>query len=61
MKKYMQPTTDIIVMETVNSIAAGSLTGRVEEGQDLGDAPTTNATSGNYSRRNSIWDDDSDF
>ena len=60
---YQQPTTDIMVLETINMIAGsnGKL-GTDEPGDiNLGGAAETNNTYGGLSRRNSIWDDDSDF
>ncbi len=55
MKTYQKPTTDITVLETINMIAASQLKDIVDNGQDLGDAPTTEQTSGNLSRLRIVW------
>jgi hypothetical protein len=61
-KTYQQPTANFLGMMT-SEMMVSSLT--MKDGapyQDLGDAPTTTETSGNLSRRRSVWDDgDSGF
>ena len=54
--KYQIPTIEYLLADS-ESLLASSLTGIVENGQDLSDAPTTDATSGNLSRFN-VWDDE---
>ena len=58
---YQQPTTDIMVLETIKMIAAsnGALLGTTEPGViDLNSAEDTDATNGNLARRRSVWDDE---
>ena len=52
---YQSPKTDIISISLQHMIALSNL----EQGQDLGDAPETDATEGNLSRRRrrSVWDE----
>jgi hypothetical protein len=60
MKKiYENPTTDIISMSVSELMAASLGNGDNPNNIDLGQAGTTNATSGNLSRR-SVWDDEVD-
>ena len=54
--KYQSPKIESLFTSLEYMIALGS----PEQGQDLGDAPTTSATEGNLSRRNSVWDDGGD-
>ena len=54
--KYQVPTIEWLNAESESTFAA-SLTGVVEEGQDLNDAPTTNETEGNLSRF-IAWDEE---
>jgi|GEM_PF-2933876 len=57
-KTYQQPTTLVAVIEMQQIIAASPL-GPVEEGHNQNEVPTTDATSGNLSRRRrSVWDDE---
>jgi len=53
---YQQPTTDIYLVATTQMIAASDLI--KNNSQNLGEAPTTDATSGNLSRRRSLWDEE---
>lgn len=59
---YQKPVTDIIILSSHANILTGSggLLGDGEEPNDLDlDNPaTTDATSGNLSRRKSVWDDE---
>lgn len=52
---YQSPKTDIISISLQYMIALSNL----EQGQDLGDAPETDETEGNLSRRHrrSVWDE----
>ena len=56
---YMTPTTSFVDTE-VEAIMATSIQQRGDGNleQDLGNAGTTDATSGNLSRRRSQWDDE---
>ena len=55
MKTYIKPVTELIKV-SVQSIMIGS---KVENGQNLNDAPETTETSGNLSRRNyDVWEDE---
>ena len=54
MKKYIIPATQVVNI-TVGTIIAGS---PVEKGFDPTDTETTDATSGNLSRRRNVWDDE---
>ena len=61
---YQHPTTDIVSVSTEQMIASSNNYGEPEKGQDLSNAEETNATSGNLSRRRSVWDEegeDEDF
>jgi len=56
MKKiYQSPETLLMTIATQQMIAASELI--KDNQQDLNEAPTTNETSGNLSRR-SVWDDE---
>ena len=59
MKKiYQNPKTDIVTISVAQMIATSSNNyGQPEQGQDLNTVETTEATSGNLSRR-SVWDDE---
>ena len=61
MKTYQKPTTDITVLETINMIAASNNYDEPEKGQDLGNVGETTETSGNLSRRRSVWDDEDEL
>ena len=61
MKTYQKPTTDITVLETINMIAASNNYNEPEKGQDLGNVGETTETSGNLSRRRSVWDDEDEL
>lgn len=53
---YQKPAIKAIVMKsTLLNVISQDI---VENGQDLGNAPTTDETSGNLSKRNSLWSDD---
>lgn len=57
---YQKPETEMIVV-AAQQLMAGSL-GNPEDGFNIDGAPeTTSETSGNLSRRHSIWDDEEDF
>jgi len=51
---YEKPTTSVVVIATVQMIAASG----VEDGFNKDEAPETGESSGNLSRRRSVWDDD---
>jgi len=59
---YQKPVTDIITLSSHANIltGSGSLLGDGEKPNDLDldNAATTDATSGNLSRRKSVWDDE---
>jgi len=58
-KTYKNPKTDIVTISVAKMIAASaSLPEKVEDGQNLEEAPETDATSGNLSRRHDIWADE---
>ena len=61
MKTYQKPITDITVLETINMIAASNNYNEPEKGQDLGNVGETTETSGNLSRRRSVWDDEDEL
>ena len=61
MKTYQKPTTDITMLETINMIAASNNYNEPEKGQDLGNVGETTETSGNLSRRRSVWDDEDEL
>ena len=61
MKTYQKPITDITVLETINMIAASNNYDEPEKGQDLGNVGETTETSGNLSRRRSVWDDEDEL
>lgn len=52
MKIYQKPSTELVNVMTVQMIAAS-----VEKGFNLNDVEETTETSGNLSRRRSVWDD----
>ncbi|MBQ7510248.1 MAG: hypothetical protein IJT53_05020 [Prevotella sp.] len=57
-KTYQNPKTDIVTISVAQMIATSSNNyGQPEQGQDLNTVETTEATSGNLSRR-SVWDDE---
>ena len=53
MKTYQKPEVDILDIMTEEMIAVSPIT---EQGGNLNDAPTTNATSGNLSRQKDLWE-----
>lgn len=59
---YQKPVTDIIILSPHANMLEGSggLLGTNENPNDLdlGNAAETDATSGNLSRRKSVWDDE---
>ena len=55
--KYQNPVMEYLFAETGNLLEGSQLQDIVTNGQDLGGAPTTNATEGNLSRMN-VWDDE---
>ncbi len=55
---YQNPTTEIITITVAQMIAISQFGDLVENGEDLGDAPTTDQTSGNLSRRRTVWDEE---
>lgn len=59
-KTYQTPATDIIVVAATQMICGSTVPEHVEEGFNTGDAPETDATSGNLGRRNDIWADEED-
>ena len=60
-KTYLIPNTDIITVSLAQMIAASNNYGQPEQGQDLGQTETTDQTSGNLSRRRSVWDDEDEL
>ena len=54
---YQKPITEDI-FESVSCMSSQSLPAQVEEGFNTNDTPTTGETSGNLSRRKSVWEDD---
>lgn len=56
MKIYQKPSTELFNVMTVQMIAASGY-GKPEEGFNLDEVTTTDETSGNLSRRHSVWDD----
>lgn len=58
-KTYQSPETLLVAIATQQMIAASDLI--KNDQQDLGSAPETTETSGNLSRRRSVWDDEEDF
>lgn len=56
---YQNPKTDIVTISVEQLMTAGSNNyGNPELGQDLETVGETDATSGNLSRRRSVWDDE---
>lgn len=55
--KYQIPMIEWLDAESESAFAASLPNDLVGEGQNLNEAPTTEATSGNLSRTN-IWDDE---
>ena len=53
-KTYQHTQADVISVAMTEMIALS----QVENGQDLSGAPTTDATSGNLSRRRDVWEDE---
>lgn len=60
-KTYLIPSTDVALVETQLMIAGSNNYGQPEQGQDLSQAEETNATSGNLSRRRSVWGEEDDL
>ena len=58
--KYQIPTTDYLFAES-GSLLEGSLPANLIDGENLGNAPSTDETSGNLSRYTNVWDDDDDI
>ncbi|MBR2238927.1 MAG: hypothetical protein IJ887_13855 [Prevotella sp.] len=54
--QYQAPAIEFLFADS-ESLLEGSLPQTLTDGQDLGNAPTTDATKGNLSRIN-IWDND---
>lgn len=57
-KAYQIPATDIILVATAQIICGSIMPENVEDGFNTGDAPETDATSGNLGRHNNVWDDE---
>lgn len=55
---YQNPATDIVAFSVAQIIAASNNYGAPEEGQDLSTVEETAATSGNLSRRRTVWEDE---
>ena len=53
---YQKPSTEFM-STTMSQLMAASLPEKVEDGFNPNDTPTTDATSGNLSRRK-VWDDE---
>ncbi len=51
---YQSPKTDVLSISLTHMIAVSS----PEKGQNLNEAPITEETSGNLSRRRDVWDDE---
>ena len=62
-KTYLIPSTDIAVVETQQMIAFSLGDDPTSKSYDLSDpnAETTDQTSGNLSRRRSVWGDEEEF
>ena len=60
-KTYQSPETVLTDLELQQMIAGSNNYGEPEKGQDLGAAEETSATSGNLSRRRSVWGDEEEF
>lgn len=55
-KTYQTPSTIVAEIELQQMVAASELI--KNNAQDLSNAPETTETSGNLSRRRTVWDDD---
>ena len=55
---YLKPTTDEIYVNVEQLLSNASDPVKPGGNTDLGNAPTTDDTSGNLSRRKDIWTDD---
>ena len=58
-KAYQSPETLLVVLASQQVMTTGSNGyGSPEQGQDLSKVGETNETSGNLSRRRTVWDDE---
>ena len=55
---YQKPTTEEIIISISQLMSVSQTPENVEDGFDPDDTPTTGETSGNLSRRRTVWDDE---
>ena len=55
---YQKPSTEEVFVSVSQLMSASQTPQNVEEGFDPTDTPTTEETSGNLSRRRTVWEDE---
>ena len=55
---YQKPATEEIIISISHLMSASQTPENVEDGFDPNDTPTTGDTSGNLSRRRTVWEDE---
>ena len=58
---YQKPVTETVRVALSPLMTASRTPEKVEDGIDGNDTPTTEETSGNLSRRRTVWDDEEEY